>query len=422
MDLKNQSFFIKSPIQLLQCASKLPDVAIINYLDHQNIQQTFIGVSPIQAIHTTTTDDVEALTPIINKSLRNECAVWVIATTYEWGVHQLHPQFNAMAPTAIYLKYESGLWLNHATQLATPFGDCLTHFDFTTIPNATIKLPHIQLQSHWQPADFSAAIENAQHLIREGDIYQINLSYPCTLNTTASCADIFSSIIGQQLPHCSGYISTNDTHIASFSPEEFFTIHNGTIRTRPIKGTIGRHENPALDAAAYDALKASSKDHAELIMITDLLRNDLGRCANIGSVNVDELCQIHGFDYVYHLVSTITAKLQPELSAYDALRLLAPGGSITGCPKISACKAIQSIEDFPRQFYTGHMGFVSSTGDAAFNVAIRTCYQVGDAPILAHTGCGITIDSNANQEFQESVDKLRFVTDYVDVAPISTYI
>ena len=128
---------------------------------------------------------------------------------------------------------------------------------------------------------------------------------------------------------------------------------------------------------------------------------------------MDELCQIHGFDYVYHLVSTITAKLKPELSAYDALRLLAPGGSITGCPKISACKAIQSIEDFPRQFYTGHMGFVSSTGDAAFNVAIRTCYQEGDAPILAHTGCGITIDSDANQEFQESVDKLRFVTDYV---------
>ena len=129
MDLKNQSFFIKSPIQLLQYASKLPDVAIINYLDHQNIQQTFIGVSPTQSIHTTTAAEIDGLSATINKSLRNECAVWVMATTYEWGVHQLHPQFNAMPPTAINLKYESGLWLNHATQLATPFGDCLTHFD-----------------------------------------------------------------------------------------------------------------------------------------------------------------------------------------------------------------------------------------------------------------------------------------------------
>jgi para-aminobenzoate synthetase component 1 len=413
MNQPNQSFFTKSPIQLLQYASGLPDVAIINYLDQHDTQWSFIGQTPVQTIQTKSMTDVDALTPMINQSIAdNDGTVWVIATTYEWGAHQLHAQFQHMTPHAIYMQFDRGGWLNHRTQMVHVFGetmDWLSH-DFTS---ASIALPLVKLNPKWTKAQFSQAIADAQSLIKEGDIYQINLSYPCTVQTDASCSNLFSAIIEQQLPHCSGYISTNNTHIASFSPEEFFITYNGTIRTRPIKGTIGRHENPALDAAAYDELKSSTKDHAELVMITDLLRNDLGRCAIIGSVNVDELCQIHGFDYVYHLVSTITAKLKPELSAYDALRLLAPGGSITGCPKISACKAIQSIEDFSRQFYTGHMGFVSSTGDAAFNVAIRTCYQEGDAPILAHTGCGITIDSDANQEFQESVDKLRFVTDYV---------
>ena len=116
---------------------------------------------------------------------------------------------------------------------------------------------------------------------------------------------------------------------------------------------------------------------------------------------------------MYHLISTISAQLTPSYTALDALKMLAPGGSITGCQKISACDVIQCIENHPRNFYTGHIGFMSSSGDAAFNVAIRTRYQQNNAPILTHSGCGITIDSDPDQEYQESIDKLRFLTDYV---------
>ncbi len=384
-------------------------LSIIHYSNHLNQKCVFIGLNPTQIVQCNTNQESDNISPTIQDSLQNDDCVWVAATSYEWGCNQLE-RLNFPNPTALFIQYHHGFWVNLDTNITTPFGTPTLNL---TQPTIIPKNPSISLSPKWSKDDFSKAIKAAQSAIKEGDIYQINLSYPSEVESSHPLTDLYHIITSHHTPPYSAFVSTPDCTIASFSPEEFFTLHNGTLRTRPIKGTIGRHSDPDKDQLAYDTLKHSSKDHAELIMITDLLRNDLSQCAVTGTVTVEELCKIHSFDYVYHLVSTITAKLQPSLSPFDAFKRLAPGGSITGCPKYSACHHIHSIEDTPRQFYTGHIGFMTSSGNAVFNVAIRTCYQLNNGPILTHSGCGITIDSAPDQEYQESLDKLRFITDYV---------
>ncbi|MEK9727169.1 MAG: chorismate-binding protein, partial [Candidatus Margulisiibacteriota bacterium] len=237
-------------------------------------------------------------------------------------------------------------------------------------------------------------------------------SYPSEVLINSSLESLYKSIFLPQAPKHGAFIHTDFCTIASCSPEEFFYYKDGKIRTRPIKGTIGRHQDRIKDHKAYKQLKNSDKDLAELIMITDLMRNDLSMCAEQNSVQTTTLCEIIPFHYVYHLMSTIEAKTKPSLTPLDILTTLSPGGSITGCPKYAACELIAELEPYPRNFYTGHIGFINGLNEASFNVAIRTCYQYNANPIMTHSGCGITVDSHSDQEYQESLDKLRFITDY----------
>ena len=262
---------------------------------------------------------------------------------------------------------------------------------------------------------FQMLYQKLQAAIKEGDIYQINLSYPGTVETAQSISDIYRYIHSKNTPRHGALIKSEHWGIASASPEELFFLKKGRIRTQPIKGTIGRHRDPLKDLKAQKELKHSAKDHAELVMITDLMRNDLSQFAKTGSVKTTSLCELIEFPYVYHLVSKVEADVANDTSALDILKQLAPGGSITGCPKKSACEYIANIESTPREFYTGHIGFITSHGEASFNVAIRTCYQINESPITTHAGCGITIDSDHQKEYQESLDKLKFLTDNIGV-------
>ena len=396
----------QSCLNILKTLPYTTGQSIIHFTDHNNHQKTWLGLTPTATHDLTTFSDIQHLETNLAHTQPNTPCVWTLATSYEWGLTQLK---NTQTPSHIVaLQYHHGYWLNHTLNTIEPFGTP------ELIPSkpTPINTPTATISPLWSQSDFANAIHTAQHAIKEGDIYQVNLSYPCTITSNASLSDIYRYLLQQNIPNHAAFIKTDHTTIASCSPEEFIYIHNNTIRTRPIKGTIGRHANPTLDQTAYNTLKHSEKDKAELIMITDLLRNDLGQCCDIGSVTVNELCAIKAYDYVYHLVSTITGTLQTQ-NPLQTLATLSPGGSISGCPKHAACNIIQTLEPYPRQFYTGNMGFIASTGEAAFNIAIRTCYQTTNAPIFTHTGCGITTDSNPKDEYQESLDKLRFLTDYI---------
>ncbi|RAP22880.1 hypothetical protein DID73_02555 [Candidatus Marinamargulisbacteria bacterium SCGC AG-343-K17] len=407
MTKKNIKFSKMKFIQLINQVINLNEVSIIHYVNEDNHRHTLIAHSPHQTIHQTNPNENPTVT--LQQSLKKNDTIWVIATSYEWGCNQLGlptPHTNA-----VFIEYNNYLIFNHHTELATQTGMPLperNHFESTppSIPS---------LSPLWNESDFSNAISSAQHAIKEGDIYQINLSYPATIQTNHSIQDLYQHTQSLNQSRHGALIQTNHWGIASASPEELFYLKNGRIRTRPIKGTIGRHDDPIDDQLALNTLKNSTKDHAELVMITDLMRNDLSQFSETGSVQTTKLCDLVAFPYVYHLVSTVEAIVPTTTSPLDILKKLAPGGSITGCPKISACKQISGIEHHPREFYTGHIGFISSTGEASFNVAIRTCYQLNQNPIMTHAGCGITIDSNPIQEYQESIDKFRFLTNKVIV-------
>ena len=363
-------------------------VSVIRYVDHRQRPMERRASHPKRVAICSTIDDYNDVSHQIQDSLLDG-AYWVIATSYEWGVSQL-----GMAqahPTAIFMQYD--------------------HVDIQPVDHHAMPVawPNITLTPSWDAAQFCHAVRMAQAAIREGDVYQLNISYPSTVSSDATLERLFYAMVHAHAPRYGAYVQARPWTIASCSPEEFFYYHEGRIRTQPIKGTTGRFSDFKQDERARQSLNNSEKDRAELVMITDLMRHDLGACAVDGSVSTTQLCEMVPFKYVYHLMSTVTATVQPSLTPWDVFQSMVPGGSITGCPKRSACQHIRAIESGPRRFYTGHIGFIHGTTEAAFSVAIRTAYRYHNDPIMVHSGCGITIESDPMDEYQESIDKQGFL-------------
>jgi len=191
----------------------------------------------------------------------------------------------------------------------------------------------------------------------------------------------------------------------SLSPERFLQIRHQHIQTRPIKGTLPRLADPAADSMQAQKLAASAKDRAENLMIVDLLRNDIGRIALPGSVQVPELFKIEKFPAVYHMVSTITALLPAGRSPCELLRACFPGGSITGAPKVQAMILIDQLEPQRRNAWCGSIGYLSLCGSLDSNIAIRTLLSE-QGRIHCWAGGGIVADSEEEAEYQETLDKV----------------
>ncbi len=266
--------------------------------------------------------------------------------------------------------------------------------------------------STFTPDEYRRAVEQVRDHIRRGDIFQANLSQRWSFERSPVLDLGFSSLV-QQIAFVSeeftpapfaAYLDLGDHAIVSASPERFFQVRGRRVEARPIKGTRPRGGTPAEDAALSAALLASTKDRAENVMIVDVLRNDLGRVCETGSVIVPELCALESFPQVHHLTSTITGRLRPGFGAFDLFTAAFPGGSITGAPKIRAMEVIESIEPVRRHVYTGAIGYVDWSGDADWSIAIRTALLTPDAIHFA-AGGGITADSDPDAEFEETLHK-----------------
>ncbi|HBS76988.1 MAG TPA: aminodeoxychorismate synthase component I, partial [Pseudomonas sp.] len=192
---------------------------------------------------------------------------------------------------------------------------------------------------------------------------------------------------------------------ASVSPERFLRVSDRTVETRPIKGTRPRNLDPESDLAQADALMASTKDRAENLMIVDLLRNDLGRSCEIGSVRVPELFCLETYPNVHHLVSSVTGRLDPNKDALDLLTGAFPGGSITGAPKIRAMEIIDELEPTRRSIYCGSLVYLDVRGEMDSSIAIRTLLFRKDG-VYCWGGGGIVADSAWQAEYQETLDKV----------------
>jgi len=265
---------------------------------------------------------------------------------------------------------------------------------------------------------YSSSLAKIQDYILTGDCYQVNYAQRFTGTFQGSpwkaykglrqaIQAPFSSFL-RPAPAITANKSDNNeskVSILSFSPERFLEIRGSNVTTQPIKGTVPRHHDPKQDQELAQSLVDSPKNQAENLMIVDLLRNDLGKCCEFGTVKTEKLFELQSFSNVHHLVSTISGTLKPGYSPFDLLQATLPGGSITGAPKIRAMEIIEELEPSRRSIYCGIIAYIDISGDMDSNIAIRTALCEGER-IHCWGGGGIVADSDSQQEYQESLDKI----------------
>ena len=258
--------------------------------------------------------------------------------------------------------------------------------------------------------DYRSAVENIRGLIAAGDCYQVNYTFPLTGEFRGDPPAFYRALGLAQRAAFSAYLDIGDSVLVSASPELFFAVRNGTIVTRPMKGTAPRGRWPAEDQQLADGLRESAKERAENLMIVDLLRNDLGKIAATGSVTAEPLFAVESYPTLHQMTSTVSARLHEGPGFADILRALFPCGSVTGAPKRRSMAIIAETEASSRGVYCGTIGCLAPGGEMTFSVAIRTLTLAkATGRITLGVGSGITWDSAATAEYAEALTKAAFV-------------
>ncbi len=261
-----------------------------------------------------------------------------------------------------------------------------------------------QIQSNLTMQQYGDAFERIQRYIHDGDCYQVNFAQMFSVPCRGDLWHAYTRLRAINPAPFGAYINTPYGRILSSSPERFLRVNAGQVDTRPIKGTRARSLDRAEDERRSVELQLSSKDRAENLMITDLLRNDLGKSCHPGSIHVPSLFQVESFATVHHLVSTITGSLSDSSDALSLFSGCFPGGSITGAPKYRAMEIIDDLEPDPRGIYCGSIGYIGYNGNMDTNIAIRTMVY-RDGIMQFGAGGGIVSDSRMEAEYQETMDK-----------------
>ncbi len=272
----------------------------------------------------------------------------------------------------------------------------------------------VALLKNYKKKNYLESLNKIKDYIKAGETYQINFTYDNTLKTEMSEFDVYRYLRKKQQTSYCAFIKNNYHHIASFSPELFFETENGDITVRPMKGTAPRGYNTYEDKKKIDALKTGEKDKAENLMIVDLLRNDLGRICEAGSVKVEELFHVETHSTVHQMTSTISGNLNKAVGFKGIIENIFPCGSVTGAPKIRSMEIIKELESGERDVYCGAIGFCSPDNKMVFNVPIRTLKKSkSDINWVYRVGSGVVWDSDIQKEWQECIDKTAFLTNDV---------
>jgi len=278
---------------------------------------------------------------------------------------------------------------------------------------ATHQLTSERIMSNFSRDEYCAAVHRIKDYIRKGDIYQVNLSQRFQCDIDVAAPEFYQMLRKTNPAPYSAYLDIGSTQILSSSPECFLRIQQRDVMTRPIKGTRRRGISLDEDQRIISELLCAPKDNAELLMITDLERNDLGRVCEFGSIQVNELVRAEKHASVIHLVSTVSGKLRSDVTHVECVRSCFPGGSITGAPKIRAMEIIDELEPHTRGVYTGAIGYFSVNNLSNFNIAIRTVIKQG-ARLSFHVGAGIVADSDPDLEYEETLAKAQGILDAIN--------
>lgn len=266
------------------------------------------------------------------------------------------------------------------------------------------------IKSNMTKEEYLLSIEKIKEYIKNGDIYQVNMTQRFETDLRDNKIELYDKLRNINPAPFSAYLDFDNYQILSSSPERFVQLRGNRLETRPIKGTRPRGENQKEDNRLKEELKNSKKDQAELLMIVDLERNDFSKVSKTSTVKVPELFVIEEYPTVFHLVSTVTCEMDDKFSTIDAIKACFPGGSITGAPKIRAMEIIDELEPTQRNIYTGSIGYIDFNGDMDLNIVIRTIV-IKDSKVYFQVGGGIVWDSDANSEYQESLDKAKAIVE-----------
>jgi len=306
------------------------------------------------------------------------------------------PQF----PFALFCAYEKPIIFNHKTEkfVSGKF----------VIPDVSFKYNLQNLRLNISKKEYFQKIEKIKKYIYEGDIFQANFTVKYKFDFSGSALGLYLDLKNKQRVAYNVFAKLGDYYILSLSPELFFYKNKNYIKVKPMKGTIKRGRNIKEDKENARFLQNDEKNKSENVMIVDLLRNDLGKISEYGSVKVFKLFEIEKYDTLLQMTSTIVSKLKRNISLYDLIKNIFPSGSVTGAPKIRSMEIIKELEKEERKIYTGSIGFFTPDGKAKFNVAIRTILihrNIGEMGV----GGGIVYDSSAESEFNEAKLKALFL-------------
>ncbi|MHC4165267.1 MAG: aminodeoxychorismate synthase component I [Planctomycetota bacterium] len=317
-------------------------------------------------------------------------------------------QYDLDVPEFVLCFYDRALVFDHRRQVTQWVGPAGSRADLPcpAEERGTCRVEPVELTSNFTREEYLAATERVKQYIAAGDIFQANLSQRFAGECPSEALAVYSRLRRINPAPFSAYLRYPDFEIMSSSPERFLLVEGDRVATRPIKGTRPRREgDEVFNLRMAEELGASAKDNAELTMIVDLERNDLGRVCNYGTVRVAEHAVIETYPTVFHLVSTVTGELyRTEHDEFSLIKATFPGGSITGAPKIRAMEIIEELEPHARAVYTGSIGYVSFHGRMDLNIAIRTMLKK-DGRVYLQFGGGIVADSDPVLEYEETLHK-----------------
>ena len=278
-----------------------------------------------------------------------------------------------------------------------------------------LTLPTVTLNEA-PPKLFLEGVKRIKSYLLEGDTLQVNLSRQWTGQVTNNShyLDVYRSLRMHNPSPFAGLACYNKSVICSSSPERLINNMDNVVQMRPIAGTRPRHEDEVLDNKYAEELLLNAKESAEHIMLIDLIRNDLGRICQTGTVKVDEKMTLESYAAVHHIVSNVSGKLSSGTTPSDVIKAVFPGGTITGCPKVRCIEIINELEDSPRGAYTGSMGYINRNGDLDLNILIRT-FTINGTQLTLRTGAGIVADSIADNELEETRHKAKALLDAVNI-------
>ena len=318
------------------------------------------------------------------------------------------PDLCFFQPKKLFLFQGNALTIKYLNLVSEEVDADLKSIETFSVQNDSFHKNDIQIESRISKQNYLSKVNTLLSHIHRGDIYEANFCQEFYANADLNSLETYFNLNKIAQAPFATFLKNGDKFLLSSSPERYLKKVGLEITSQPIKGTIKRSQHSEEDEDLKTTLESDPKERSENIMIVDLVRNDLSKIAQKGTVNVTELCQIHSFKQVHHMISTVQAKALPTISPVDIIAATFPMGSMTGAPKISAMKIIESLEDTKRGLYSGAVGYFTPEGNFDFNVVIRSIlYNASKSYISFSVGSAITSKSTPEKEYQECLVKAK---------------